>query len=57
MQTDCLEQHVGFFFFMSVSTISFFFFLSRNVFFVRTIYRAIFIHRMVKKSMKWTLMK
>lgn len=33
------------------------FFLFRNVFFVRTIYRAIFIHHMMKKSMKWTLMK
>lgn len=34
-----------------------FFFFFRNVFFVRTIYRAIFIHHMMKKSMKWTLMK
>lgn len=36
---------------------NFLFFIFRNVFFVRTIYRAIFIHRMMKKSMKWTLMK
>lgn len=47
----------SFFFLWWVIFIFYFFFLFRNVFFVRTIYRAIFIHHMMKKSMKWTLMK
>lgn len=46
----------GFFFFVIYGCFCNFFF-HRNVFFVRTIYRAIFIHRMMKKSMKWTSMK